>query len=276
MKQKNKYSEYEFIIQNVIKNGKVFFSNKSYDYRGGMYGSKICTAFVGFWSAFEQAQKEMASSGMVANLPLLIAAKSKADKNSYLWKEEFFNSFSTDCVVIDEKGKFRRKGDSLLVTVHSGFIPAYHVSDRLTNEDLENLLAGILPKGYEIPVYNVEDVRKNNIPNPFGKYAIWCDLKRGHHYSEDIYKSKSIFMDDDQVLARVGSLEYLEKYFDKAKGIQGIYKDNLGIQRLFEGNYSGLYCLSRVNSLFLNRDFEGIRHIGNVNHIGNFIGVKLK
>jgi len=273
METKNKPSaDPEFVIQNLVENGKEYFSNESYDYRGGMYGSKTCTAHVGFWSAFKQAQKEMSDKGIVANMPLLIAAKSRADKDSYLWGSEGYNTFSTDCIVFDEKGKFRRKGSILLVTVHSGFIPAYHVSDGLSEQDLENLLDGILPNGDEIPIYGVEDIRRNNILNPFGKYAVWSDIEKGG-YVDPIhsYKSKSNFMNDDLVLARAGSLEYLEEYFDKAKGTQGIYEDKLGLERLFEGSdYFSRYGFSRVNSLFLHRDFEGIKHFKG--DYGNFIG----
>lgn len=262
------------IVQNLIKNGKEYFSNASHEYRGGLYGSQTCTAYTGFWSSFRQALEEVGNKGIIASMPLLIAAKSMADQDNYLWnphgESNGFNTFSTDCVVCDLSGKFRRKDDYILVTVHSGFIPTYYALDSPTDSDLSDLLEGILPNGDEVPVYSVEDVRETRIHDPFGKYIVWSDLKKG---CSSEYKDKSTFMNDDQVLARAGSLEYLERYFDKAKGIQGIYEDKLGLDDLHERSYMPR---GHINSLFLHSDFEGIRHFnGLTQKFGNFIGARL-
>ncbi|MDI6738606.1 MAG: hypothetical protein QME12_08935, partial [Nanoarchaeota archaeon] len=84
-----------------------------------------------------------------------------------------------------------------------------------TNDEFDNLLKGILPSGESIDLYTVDDVKKG-IPEPFGRYAVWMPAEAAKATASG-YHNKKVFMENPLVIARAGTLEHLDDYFEKAK-----------------------------------------------------------
>ena len=76
-------------------------------------------------------------------------------------------------------------------------------------------MKGNLPSGESIDLYNVDDVKKG-IPEPFGRYAVWMPAETAKATASGYHKKKD-FMENTLVIARAGTLEHLDDYFDKAK-----------------------------------------------------------
>ena len=68
-------------------------------------------------------------------------------------------------------------------------------------------------------MYNVDDVKKG-IPEPFGRYAIWMPAEAAKATASGYHKKKD-FMENTLVIARAGTLEHLDDYFEKAKDSDG-------------------------------------------------------
>ena len=77
------------------------------------------------------------------------------------------------------------------------------------------MLKGILPSGESINLYTVDDV-KRGIPEPFGRYAVWMPAEAAKTTASNWHKKKE-FMENPLVIARAGTLEHIEAYFEKAK-----------------------------------------------------------
>ena len=81
------------------------------------------------------------------------------------------------------------------------------------------MLKGILPSGESINLYTVDDV-KRGIPEPFGRYAVWMPAEAAKTTASNWHKKKE-FMENPLVIARAGTLEHIEAYFEKAKHTDG-------------------------------------------------------
>ena len=81
------------------------------------------------------------------------------------------------------------------------------------------MLKGILPSGESINLYTVDDV-KRGIPEPFGRYAVWMPAEAAKTTASNWHKKKE-FMENPLVIARAGTLEHIEAYFEKAKHKNG-------------------------------------------------------
>ena len=68
-------------------------------------------------------------------------------------------------------------------------------------------------------MYNVDDVKKG-IPEPFGRYAIWMPAEAAKITASGTH-DKTNFMENPLVIARAGTLEHIEAYFEKAKHTDG-------------------------------------------------------
>ena len=187
---------------------------------------------LGLAVALEQIKRNMEASktdGVIATMPLLIAAKSRLGRNVGL-NALAYNALSEENSGLDYTGELVRASQPIVVVVHGGGMLikgaiAIAISNGLTenggagyeNFAFKDLLEGKLPIGGKcIDIYSVDDVRKGNIPNPFGRHGVWVSV-------DDINKHKSGFLLKEQfmnhplVLARAGTPDYLEAYFDRVK-----------------------------------------------------------
>src|SRR3989344_7450292 len=114
-----------FTIEELIKNGKPFYSNKQ-DSQGNS---------IGVADSLQQAETYAGSEGIVASMPQLIAGKSLTDKKSYLWKD-WFTALSEENIGIDRKGTFVKAGSPVVITVHGDGILRYGRILQAYNEGL--------------------------------------------------------------------------------------------------------------------------------------------
>ena len=215
-------------IDELVKNGKEFYSEEK-DSEGKHY--------IGVAVALQQAHDEMGSGAVIASMPYLIAGKAKAEKNknaeksNYLW-QNWFTALSEENAGIDKEGKLVGAGEEVVITLHGGGIltperirQAY--SEGLTpqnaagytKDEFDNLLKGILPSGESINLYTIDDVKKG-IPEPFGRYAVWMPAEAAKTTASGMH-DKTNFMENPLVIARAGTLEHIEAYFEKAKHTDG-------------------------------------------------------
>ncbi|MFH1065415.1 MAG: hypothetical protein V1734_02840 [Nanoarchaeota archaeon] len=211
-------------IDELVKKGKEFYSEEK-DSEGKHY--------IGVAVALQQAYDEMGSNAVIASMPYLIAGKANADKNknaeksNYLW-QKWVTALSEENAGIDKNGKLAKAGEEVVITLHGGGIltperirqaytegltPQY--AAEYTEPEFDNLLKGILPSGESINLYTVDDVKKG-VPEPFGRYAVWMPAEAAKATVSGYHKKKE-FMENPLVIARAGTLEHLDNYFDKAK-----------------------------------------------------------
>ncbi len=184
--------------------------------------------YIGLATALEEAEQTIGSEGVIASLPFFLAAKSVADKGSHdVWKR-WYSVQSEENVGISPY-----TGGRVVIVVHGGGIltsqrifQAYKEgltpqrAAKYTEKEFSDLWYGNLPNGEKIPMYVMQDLEQGNISDPFGHYGVIVDFDQvkattsGYHTKED-------FMKNPLVLARAGTLEYLEAYFDKAKYSKG-------------------------------------------------------
>lgn len=255
-------------IDALINRGIEFYSDKKES--NGKY--------IGLAVALQEAVEQMDSEGIIATMPYLIAGKAKAGKNNYLWKK-WLTALSEEYAGIDKNGKLAGKGEAIVLTVHgSGILTANRImqaysegltpqnSAKLTEIEFSNILNGVLPSGENIHLYTVDDI-KNGIPSPFGRYAVWMPAEIAKSKSSG-YHSKSDFMGNELVIARAGTLEYLDAYFEKAKHTSN---NNVGNWHRF-GEIDFHQPQGRV--LFLgDGDSSGLDGYNGLYVIGRFVGV---
>ncbi|MAG52588.1 MAG: hypothetical protein CMH62_01360 [Nanoarchaeota archaeon] len=248
----------DFNLDNLVNNGQAF------------YDGDLPTALR---NAYAHATEE----GVVASMPSLIAGKAQADKENYLW-ENWFTVLSEEDVGIDREGKFASRGEPVIVTVHGGGIltpdriqQAYdegltdYRAAKFTDEEFGNLLNGTLPDEENIELCHLDDVRLGRISNPFGKYGVVMDFEEGKA-TKSGYHKKDGFMKNPLVHARVGTLEHLEPYFDKAKDSEGDVGNYHRLQEIDPNQQQG-------RLLFLNYDCGGLNGNDDLDFDGRFVGV---
>jgi len=251
-------------IDTLVREGKPFYSAE----RDGS------GKFIGAARSLEQALGYATNEGIVASMPYLIAGKSKAAKENYLWKN-WFTALSEENAGIDKKGILGKKGQELVITVHDGgllnkerIMQAYNEgltpqnAAKYKQKEFNDLLKGVLPNGENIELYTIDDI-KRGIPEPFGRYAVWMPAEVAKSKSSG-YHSKTDFMDNELVIARAGTLEYLDAYFEEAKKSDGTVGN---WHRLGEIDFS--QPQGRV--LFLSTDCDGL--YGGDLGSGRFVGV---
>src|SRR3989338_8329291 len=161
------------------------------------------------------------NNGVVATMPLLIAGLSKAKPNNYL-RQRFHTAYSEEFSGIDTEGVYS-KGKPIVVVQHGIklLLPdrirkAYHEGltthngAKLTPDEWKNVLNA------NTPLYTVQDVKKGKVKNPFENYRIVLGFDKAKATISG-YQDKNTFTNNDLVLARAGTLEYLEAYFDNIK-----------------------------------------------------------
>jgi hypothetical protein len=253
-------------IDTLVREGKPFYSAE----RDGS------GKFIGAARSLEQALGYATNEGIVASMPYLIAGKSKAAKENYLWKN-WFTALSEENAGIDKKGILGKKGQELVITVHDGgllnkerIMQAYNEgltpqnAAKYKQKEFNDLLKGVLPNGENIELYTIDDI-KRRIPEPFGRYAVWMPAEVAKSKSSG-YHSKTDFMDNELVIARAGTLEYLDAYFEEAKKSDGTVGN---WHRLGEIDFS--QPQGRV--LFLGGSCGGLGGDYNLSSDGRFFGV---
>ncbi len=173
-----------------------------------------------------EAYKKVMFGGVIATLPYLIAGQAMADKSSYLWRP-FIIGLSEENAGIDMNGRLLSRGRPVVVIVHGGgILTPERISNayrdltgegaaRYTDEEFDNLLQGHLPSGDWIDLYSVDDVRRG-LSNPFGRYAVWLPGEAAKAAPLGGF-SKANFMSNELVIARAGTIKYLDAFFENAK-----------------------------------------------------------
>lgn len=178
-------------------------------------------------SALRDSQEYAKNGGIVLSMPDFIQAILHLDDDHFLWKQSWISTLSEEHIGIDEDGIFVEKGKAVLVVVHGGGILTPEriemakddglinsSSAKLNHSEFYNLLKGHVASGNKIPLYN------------FNEFLEVCSLPRNHGIVVDFedvrndnggHLLKGEFMTDKGIIARVGSLEYLEDFFEKAK-----------------------------------------------------------
>src|SRR3989344_2558898 len=161
------------------------------------------------------------NNGVVATMPFLVAGLSKAKPNNYL-RERFHTAYSEEVSGIDTEGVYS-KGKPIVVVQHGiklllpdrirkayndGLTPQNGA--KLSPDEWKNVLNA------NNPLYTVQDVRERKVKNPFGNYRVVLDLETAKATSSG-YQDKNTFTNNELVIARAGTLEYLEAYFDNIK-----------------------------------------------------------
>ncbi|MBU2637727.1 MAG: hypothetical protein KJ955_02040 [Nanoarchaeota archaeon] len=253
-------------IDELVKNGKEFYSEEK-DSEGKHY--------IGVAVALQQAQDEMGTDAVIASMPYLIAGKTNADKKNYLW-QNWFTALSEENAGIDKNGRLVGAGEEIVITLHGGGIltherirkayseeltPEY--AAKYTNDEFGGLLKGTLPSGESINLYNVDDV-KRGIPEPFGRYAVWMPAEAAKTTASNWHKKKE-FMENPLVIARAGTLEHIEAYFEKAKS-----SDKVGNWHRF-GEIDFQQPQGRL--LFVSNTYNGLYGYNILYNLGRFVGV---
>ncbi len=255
-------------IDALVNSGREFYS-KQIDRRGNYIGVPI---------ALQEVYDQMGSDVVVATMPYLVAGKAKADKSNYLW-QKWFTALSEENAGIDKNGKLVGRDQPVVLTLHGGGIltpqrinQAYiegltpQNTAKFTDEEFDNLLNGVLPSGESINLYTVDDVRQGRIPDPFGRYAVWMPAETAKAKPSG-YHAKSDFMNNELVIARAGTLDHLDAYFEKA---QHSSNHNLGNWHRC-GKIDFRQPQGRV--LFVDDDYYGLSGNDGLDHDGRFVGV---
>ncbi|MBI4447712.1 hypothetical protein HY643_01920 [Candidatus Woesearchaeota archaeon] len=252
-------------IADLLALGKTFYSEKR-DSNGN---------YVGVPDALRQALTYAGPEGFVASMPEMIAAKCLADKSHDFW-QNWYTTHSEEDMGIDKKGLFGRKGEDVLVVLHGGGIltpdrieKAYaegliYGNAKYAQEEFDGLLEGNLPDGKKVKLYTLDDLKKETkiLERNFGvvmPYEVAQATKSDWH-------TKTAFMNNPLVIARVVDFENLEVYFDKAKRSDGTW----GNFHLFEGGHPNQV---KEHLVYLNSSNLGLVGDYGINYYGRFVGV---
>ena len=186
---------------------------------GQKYKGIPADSYVGVPISLEKCLKWAGdNNGIVAILPYLIAGLSKAKPDHWL-RQRWHTCYSEEFSGVDTEGVYS-KGKSIVVVQHGielllpdrirksyneGLTP--HNGAKLTVDEWKKVLTS------SIPLYTVEDVKKGKVKNPFGSYRVVLGFDKAKATISN-YQDKNTFANNDLVIARAGTLEYIEPYFD--------------------------------------------------------------
>lgn len=267
---KSNINDSYYTIEELLEHGKVFKSEKW----------KNNTTKIGIYVALSEVREYVKKGGIIATLPVLIAAYSKVDTWAHFLKKHFGHyAYSEENVIPDKEGILTSKKKSVYMCIHGGGIltperifKAYEEglidrrAARYTDEEARNILKGILPYGEEIDMYHVDDVVNDEIPNPFGRYAVWMEFDQAKESISKGYKLKE-FMENRIVLARAGTLRYLRDYYDSI--VKDLNEEVGCFHSLDEINPT----LPEGRYLFIYKDCTGLNSECGLYGPGSFIGM---
>ena len=203
----------------AILNGRPFYSEAK-DRKGNSIGVAV---------ALKKAITYAGKNGIVT-LPEFLAAKVKAGEDHDFWKN-WYTVHTEENIGIDDKGRFYKKKEPVLVVVHGGGILTpdriqqacreglVGNSAKYTPEEFNSLLEGKLSDGTSLDLYSFEDIKKgvSGLPHQFG---VVMPYKTAKETTSGSHKKKA-WIKNPLVIARNGGRQNLEDYFDKAKDSDG-------------------------------------------------------
>src|SRR3989344_3902215 len=227
-------------------------------------------AFVGVPVSLEKCLAwAVSNNGIVATLPYLIAGLSVAQPNNYL-RQRWHTAFSEEFSGVDSEGVYK-KGKPIVIVQHGIKLL---LPDRIRKAYHEGLTpqngAELSPEEWKrflqanTPLYTVQDVRKGKVKNHFGNYRVVLGFDKAKATSSG-YQDKNTFTNNDLVLARAGTLDYLEAYFENIKRSDG----TVGCWHRFREINPRL---SQGRVLFLG-NCDGLDGINNLYYFARFVGV---
>ena len=253
-----------FTIEHIIR-GTTFYSDKKED-----------SKWIGLPIALREALTFATPAGIVASAPEFIAAKTKTEKTHDFWKN-WYTVHTEENIGIDKKGRFYTKNKPVLVVVHGGGIltperieQAYTEglvdhSAKYTQKEFDELLEGkITGTSSTLPLFRLEEIKVgiSSLPHRFGiimPYETAQKTNSGYH-------QKKPFLENPLVLARAGTLEHLEKFYEKSKHTDG----DLGNYHPFKGR-DPQQPQGRV--LFVSNNYDGLSGFSILDISGRFVGV---
>ena len=178
--------------------------------------------------AFQRALRFAGDDGFVASMPQLLHARANAPYDNIIWNT-WFTSNSEESVVTTPQG------NHVVVAVHGGgvfasperFERSFYAdlnrhnpegitgqsAAKITQREARNVLAGKLPDGTEIPIYQFDEFKRGiaNLPMRYGvilDYEIARKSTRG-------YDPFDVLKDEPNMIVRAGGVEPLATYLDK-------------------------------------------------------------
>ena len=238
MEENQQLRKINFQVEDLLRRGRTCYSDAENFERDS----------IGFSHALSKASSRATPYGIICTVPQLVAGMVEAPKNHFLWKgiKKYsriscrnyrftqLDALSEEHVSEDIEGKFAKKGEKVVVTIHGGGVRylfdeylgkmKYHFYKN--EEDVKKFLEteGELPTGETIPMYCLEDVRAEKVIDPFGRYGVVVPLGEIDSFERNI--SQREFINNPLILARAGSPEYLERLFDRISPIQLDFERN--------------------------------------------------
>ena len=213
--------DFPFTVDDLLLSGNDDFYDESKNV-GQKYKGIPADVYVGVPVSLEKClQWTGNNNGVVATMPYLIAGLSKAKTENYL-RQRFHTACSEEFSGIDTEGIYS-KGKPIVVVQHGievlipdrirkayseGLTP--HNGAKLTPDEWKKVLTA------KSPIYTVEDVKKGKVKNPCGSYRVVLGFDKAKATTSN-YQDKNTFTNNELVIARVGTLEHLEKYFDNVQ-----------------------------------------------------------
>ena len=180
--------------------------------------------------ALRRALEYAGDEGFVASLPQLLKARVSAGYDNELWNHWFFPN--TEENLVRTPG-----GNRVIVTVHGGGVFAtperyerlFRASTgrdsevgftglfaaKLSREEASGVLAGRMPDGAEVPVYDFDEFRRGIDALP-RRYAVVTDFETAKG-SACGYIDFDTLREDPIMIVRAGGAEAASHYLDKAQ-----------------------------------------------------------
>jgi len=181
-------------------------------------------------NALQQALRYAGDHGFVASMPQLLHARMNADYDNIIWNT-WFTSNTEESVVTTPQG------NRVVVVVHGGGIfstPARFERSlcadmdrsnqegltgqnaaKITPQEARNVLDGKLPNGTEIPIFSFDEFKRGIAALPV-RYGVILDFEKARK-AENGYVAFDTLKDEPNMIVRVGGVEPLAAYLDKAR-----------------------------------------------------------
>jgi hypothetical protein len=224
--------------------------------------------------ALKKALDHAGSDGRVLTMPELIRLKNHVGDDHYFW-ENYADVHTEENMGTDTDGLYVPRGKGVVLVVHGGGLLTPDrikeaINDGLVDgsgkyepSEFSELLKGNLPSGEKIPIYRLDDVKKETPKERRFGVALPFDEAAGTSSGQH---SKNDFVNNPLVVARNGGKEGLEEYFDKADRQSGV------------GNYHVLtdrnIAVPQGRVLFLYDNISGLNGYNDLYDYGRFVGVR--
>jgi hypothetical protein len=169
--------------------------------------------------AFEKAIEYAGEKGRVLSLPELIKWRINSDFDSESWIN-WYTANSEENI-----GKTPQENSAVLIIHGGGILTPKRIENAIndglinsaaqyTQKEFSDALEGKMPDNSEIPIYSLEEFKKNNSQNLPIRYGIVMDLKNANSLKSGIYPIDTL-RNNDLVIARCGGEETANNYLDK-------------------------------------------------------------